>query len=115
MGQIGFVTQRRRGYAAAEWSGSTSRFQDGFDTRPGSSATWEAARADANLHDARLVDAGDGNILEDPIVNFALTRFLDHHLLAAVDHGPKHRGLWLLCRIRAEREVNAGVREVGMT
>ena len=27
IGQIGFVSQAHRGYAAAEWLGSTSRFQ----------------------------------------------------------------------------------------
>ena len=69
--------------------------------------------ADADLHDARLVDPGHADILEDAVVDLALLRRLDHNRRGASDQRPEGRGLRLLGGIAVEGEVDAGVGEIG--
>jgi len=74
----------------------------------------QICRADADLHDARFVDAGDADIFEDLVVGLALARLLNHDLLRAGDQRPERRSLRLLGRIRAEREIGPGSGQIGM-
>jgi hypothetical protein len=59
-------------------------------------------RGHADLHDARLINAGDADEFEDLVVDLALARVLDHDLLGAGDQRPERRRLWLLGQIGAE-------------
>jgi hypothetical protein len=56
-------------------------------------AIWKVFRADADLHNSRLVHTSDADIFEHAIVDFALARRLDHNFLAAGDQRPKCRRL----------------------
>jgi hypothetical protein len=69
--------------------------------------------ADADLDDPWLVDAGHGDVLEDAIVDLALARRLDDHVLGAGNQRPEGGCLRLLGLVRTEGEVDAGVGEVG--
>src|SRR5262249_29521112 len=71
-------------------------------------------RAHADLHDARLVDAGDADIFENLVVDLALARILDDDLLGARDQRPECRGLRLLAGIGAEREVDPGIGQISV-
>jgi hypothetical protein len=72
-------------------------------------AIWKVFRADADLHNPRLVDPGDADIFEHAVIDFALARRLDDNFLAAGDQRPECGRLRLLCRIRAESEVDPSV------
>ena len=66
-------------------------------------------RGHADLHDARLVDAGDADKFEDLVVDLALARVLDNDLLGAGNQRPERRRLQLLGRIGVEREIDPGI------
>src|SRR5262249_8343556 len=70
--------------------------------------------ADADLDDARLVDAGHGDVLEPAVVGLALARLLDDNVLGAGDQRPEGRCLRVLGGIGAEGEIDPGVVEVGV-
>ena len=56
-------------------------------------------RGHPDLHDARFVDAGDADIFEDLVVDFALASVLDDDRLGAGNQRPERRSLRLLFRI----------------
>jgi len=68
-----------------------------------------------DLHDGRFGDAGDADKFEDLVVDLALARVLDHHLLGPGDQRPERRRLRLLGGIPAEREIDPGIGQIGMT
>jgi hypothetical protein len=72
-------------------------------------------RADTDLDDPSLVDTSDAHVLKHAVIDFALARRLDKYFLAAADQRPKCRRLGLLCRIRAESEIDPGVGQVSAT
>jgi hypothetical protein len=45
--------------------------------------------ANADLYDARLVDAGHAHVLEHLIIHLAFACFLDHHVLLAREQWPE--------------------------
>ena len=51
-------------------------------------AIWKVLRADADLHDPRLVDTSDAYIFKHAVIDFALARRLDDNFLAAGDQRP---------------------------
>ena len=68
-----------------------------------------------DLDDPRFVHSSDTNILEDLVIDLALSRLLNDNLLAAVNQGPECGRLWLLRVIAVECKVHAGVREIRVT
>src|SRR5215210_5226621 len=77
-------------------------------------AGWEVLRAHADLHDPRLVDTGNANVLENLVVDLSFACGLNDYCLPAIEQGPERRRLGLLCWVRAEREVNASVGQVSV-
>ena len=72
-------------------------------------------RGHTNLDNPGLIDTGYAHVFKDTVINFALARFLDDNVLAAVDQRPKCGCLGLLGRVRTESEIDPGIGQVSVT